>query len=71
VFEIVRGEGGGGCDVNFDFLYTALFWAAGLCIFFWLGLLLAGFAGEFIDDETPSLVRKENRSLTGREKTFY
>jgi hypothetical protein len=57
--------------VNLDFLYTALFWAAGLCIFFWMGLLLAGFAGEFVDDETPGLSREESRNLMGREKTFY
>jgi hypothetical protein len=57
--------------VDFDFLYTALFWAAGLCIFFWLGLLLAGLAGDFIDDETPSLMQKDSRSLIGHEKTFY
>lgn len=57
--------------VNFDFLYTALFWAAGLCILFWVGLLVAGLAGELIDDETPALAREESRVLIGQEKTFY
>lgn len=52
--------------MNFDFLYTALFWAAGLCIFFWMGLLLAGFAGEFIDDEQPGIAREAVRGLIQR-----
>jgi hypothetical protein len=46
--------------VNFDFLYDALFWAAGLCAIFWMGLLIAGLAGQSMGDESPMLVHKEH-----------
>ncbi len=37
--------------MNLDVLFTTLFWAAGLCLFFWVGLLLAGLAGEMTEDD--------------------
>ncbi len=49
--------------MDFDVLFTVLFWAAGLCLVFWLGLLLAGLAGEMTADEPE---KNESREMLSR-----
>lgn len=38
--------------MDFDVLFTILFWAAGLCGLFWAGLLLAGLIGDVMEDRS-------------------
>ncbi len=45
--------------MDFDVLFTVLFWAAGLSLIFWVGLLLAGLAGEMTEDESDETDRAE------------
>ena len=49
--------------MDFDVLFTVLLWAAGLCLIFWLGLLLAGLAGELTEDESD---KGDGRELLSR-----
>ncbi len=49
--------------MDFDVLFTVLFWAAGLSLVFWVGLLLAGLVGEVSKEDSD---RTDGRGLLSR-----
>lgn len=52
--------------MDLDLLFTVLLWVSGLCLVFWVGLLLAGLAGGVSEDESDE---KEIRDFLARRNS--